>query len=612
MVSSPSSSSPMLQGRSSPPLAFLVHSPTTVANSLPPDVDNKPLARQKRRRTSKEDEDVLKAEYRKNPKPDKATRLDIVSRVALGEKEVQIWFQNKRQNDRRRSRPLDSSSTPAYMSSSSLMSDPPAAGDDLSARVVRMPDERDEPKEQDAPRGNSAEDAAVAATAAAEAPASSTTTAVELPNAEVHATRNSDENDIQPNNETHEHQVLESGEIPHQAESQDTVISASNPLSTDPHTVDTDPTDIHTQQSQPASQDAPQSRTSWIANRRSASFVRNIEDYAPEVITFPKSDQHVAQTTSSPVAEELLPSSTKSLKRAHSFVRISTNEDGTARVVTDLDKTPSPPHSRSSQKAFSRAAAGIRRSYSAAGLNERLHAAREGRSPKIPRTASNIGRSRDSRAWEFWCDPDTRNNTTLTTRAEQEVSGSAADAIGLLRANRKILAQNNARQNTPITSRHQSQKISSQSGIKKARGPMKRAATSFGRLQSKGDLKDSGGSESDDLPQTESDKENWEPEHTPARRNKHVGQPYSSQRPRQILGENLDIMSQSQSLGALIDKDKGNTPRKGVRRSLDPEEDEELRAFMNGDDHSERTAVSSAEEAGCVEGLLKLSQGEWR
>lgn len=44
-------------GRASPhttttDFAFLVHSPETVANKMPPDVDNKPLARQKRRRTS--------------------------------------------------------------------------------------------------------------------------------------------------------------------------------------------------------------------------------------------------------------------------------------------------------------------------------------------------------------------------------------------------------------------------------------------------------------------------------------------------------------------------------------------------------------------------------
>ena len=32
----------------------------------------------------------MKAEYQKNPKPDKAARIDIVSKVALGEKEVQV------------------------------------------------------------------------------------------------------------------------------------------------------------------------------------------------------------------------------------------------------------------------------------------------------------------------------------------------------------------------------------------------------------------------------------------------------------------------------------------------------------------------------------------
>jgi len=130
-------------------LAFLVHSQESVANHMPPQVDNKALARQKRRRTryvlpvlpiefrprrfcrltraragtcscwlarraplrlnypatvasasiasaltttacSKEDEDILKAEYLQNPRPDKAARLRIVRNVALGEKEVQV------------------------------------------------------------------------------------------------------------------------------------------------------------------------------------------------------------------------------------------------------------------------------------------------------------------------------------------------------------------------------------------------------------------------------------------------------------------------------------------------------------------------------------------
>lgn len=40
---------------------------------------------------SREDHAVLEAEYQQNPKPDKITRASIVSRVSLGDKEVQVW-----------------------------------------------------------------------------------------------------------------------------------------------------------------------------------------------------------------------------------------------------------------------------------------------------------------------------------------------------------------------------------------------------------------------------------------------------------------------------------------------------------------------------------------
>lgn len=381
------------------------------------------------------------------------------------------------------------------------------------------------------------------------------------------------------------------------SDSQTTVDSAPIP-STDPQTADTAPTEVgSSQQPTTATRGASQSRSNWISNRRSASFMRCSDDYAPEVITFP----HPVQPAPEPLSEP----PTRTMKRAHSFVRISTNEDGTARVVTDLDKTPSPPHPKTNPVAFSRAAAGLRRSYSAAGFNERLAAAaREERSPKMPRT-SNIGRSRDSRAWEFWCDPDSRYNTSLTTRAEQEGSGSAADAIGLLRANRRILSQNQARQNTPVLSRHKSAKMSDHYGIKKSRGPIQRASTINGRLQSK----TSDSSETDELPQTESDKENWEPNVPKIRQSRQVAPTPKSRRQRHILGENPDIMSQSNSLGAMMDM---STPKKGDRRSSDPEQDDELRLFMGGSGLSSKATVSSAEEAGCVEGLLKLSQGQWR
>ncbi|OAL44587.1 hypothetical protein IQ07DRAFT_592267 [Pyrenochaeta sp. DS3sAY3a] len=562
--SSPAQSRPAsLNGQ----LAFLVHSPETVANHMPPDVDNKALARQKRRRTSKEDEDILKAEYQKNPKPDKTARLDIVSKVALGEKEVQIWFQNKRQNDRRRSRPLEPSSSASLMSSSSTMSDPPTE-DELVARDNEASTSTVQPQPEDTLNSDPPEPTEASENTSDEvAQPSPDTKSVETSVPEAEAVAGSTE---EPPTEGHED-------------------SPAEPSSS--------------QQSAPS---ASQPRTSWISNRRSASFVRYSEDYAPEVITFPNAPSKAAESP-----EDTSPTS-RSLKRTHSFVRLSTNEDGTARIVTDLDKTPSPPHAKTNPATFSRAAAGLRRSYSAAGLNERLIASARGEpSPKMPRTSSNMGRSRDSRAWEFWCDPDSRSTTSLTTRAEQEGSGSAADAIGILRANRKILSQNKARQNTPSLSRHGSHKVLGSPGVKKSRGPMQRASTVSGRFSTKSYKKTGDTTESDEFPQTESDKENWEPDVSKqVQRDRDVAAtPPASHRARKILGENLDIMSQTSSLGALLARERRTSQGEAVS---DPEDDEEIRQFMEGEGASGRTNLSSAEEAGCVEGLLKLSQAQWR
>ena len=88
--------------------AFLVHSQDSVSHNTLPDIEDQHLFRQKRRRTrycssnikkkclftdpfcSPEDHAILEAEYQRNSKPDKAARADIVNRVSLGEKEVQV------------------------------------------------------------------------------------------------------------------------------------------------------------------------------------------------------------------------------------------------------------------------------------------------------------------------------------------------------------------------------------------------------------------------------------------------------------------------------------------------------------------------------------------
>lgn len=42
---------------------------------------------------SPEDQAILEAAFERNPKPDKASRMALVDRVALGEKEVQVHEQ---------------------------------------------------------------------------------------------------------------------------------------------------------------------------------------------------------------------------------------------------------------------------------------------------------------------------------------------------------------------------------------------------------------------------------------------------------------------------------------------------------------------------------------
>ena len=88
-------------------------------------------------------------------------------------------------------------------------------------------------------------------------------------------------------------------------------------------------------------------------------------------------------------------------------------------------------------------------------------------------------------------------------------------------------------------------------------------------------------------------------------------------RQRQILGENTDILSQSSSLGAMMAREEQQqaSGKKQVTNteSYNPEEDDENATFMsNRGANSGRTSISSGEELGCVEGLLALSQGNWR
>lgn len=61
-----------------------------IPRATPENEEAASLSRQKRRRTSPQDHALLETAYQRNSKPDKNERIEIVSQVELGEKEVQV------------------------------------------------------------------------------------------------------------------------------------------------------------------------------------------------------------------------------------------------------------------------------------------------------------------------------------------------------------------------------------------------------------------------------------------------------------------------------------------------------------------------------------------
>ncbi|KAH9828527.1 Lysine-specific histone demethylase 1A [Teratosphaeria destructans] len=238
------------------------------------------------------------------------------------------------------------------------------------------------------------------------------------------------------------------------------------------------------------------------------------------------------------------------LKKTSSFVRLSMSSDGNASVVTKDGESPSPPRPPPVINL-----PGIRSTQG--------------------RAAS--GRSRDSRAWEFWCDKDSRSE--LEEKAERDSNGDAANAIGLLRSasGRSILGSIPNKRNS-LLSRAPSQIKRQKSGTDE-RQPLQRSQTSFGRLQGKASsnihkapkLKHAGSAKSIHIPGNDSDKENWSPD---------SDRPFSS--------HPADQSSLSRPVEPLATDDKGSTGAVGTvagdrapgGENMDPEKDAELAAFM--------------------------------
>ncbi|CCD23746.1 Yox1p NDAI_0C00850 [Naumovozyma dairenensis CBS 421] len=99
--------------------AFITHSKDTFGTKEPK-IDNAPLARRKRRRTSSQELLILQTEFERCPTPNKKKRLELAEICKMSDKSVQIWFQNKRQSVKKQKLAIaGSNSTPSITSTAS-------------------------------------------------------------------------------------------------------------------------------------------------------------------------------------------------------------------------------------------------------------------------------------------------------------------------------------------------------------------------------------------------------------------------------------------------------------------------------------------------------------
>ncbi|KAI9769315.1 MAG: hypothetical protein M1835_006720 [Candelina submexicana] len=567
--------------------AFLVHSQDTLTNNLPPDVDNKSLARQKRRRTSPEDQIILEGEYARNPKPDKAARLKIVKRVALGEKEVQIWFQNRRQSTRRKSRPLS-----RHEILSSLQSHYRGSGvkDPWSSSAASLDDIM---LRSSAHVSNSQENRVQvfdASTPTLQTPASQQDRKGVL--------SVSSEADIGIDMVTKSTQVSDDPPSSQTSTAPSQVSSSSYGPS-----FESQPTDLTTSYPGPSSQNSTRSTTGpgYISNRRNAMHSRHKADHPP--------GSQGSLSEKPPIVE--IPA----LKRTSSQIRLSLSFDGKAQVVTD-ENSPPMRQPLASNPIIQRA--GLQRSQSEIALTSMIKQNQNNNPVPLPRRMPS-GRSRDSRAWDFYCDRDARN--ALSAKAEQEQSGSAVGVIGLLRSRSNGAWSANANKRRLDTSRPGAAKRTKSMVTVVQKPILARVSSSIARLQAdeptvkKQVVKGKSKAAKPGLgrmasPSGDSDKENWAPgtQQTNMRRRRTPQIDVTSR--RRILKENPNIPSQSSSLGALMSRDRKQ--QSGMDEAVSdenkpPEVDSEVADFM-----ARSGEAREEDDLECVENLLSLSQGTWK
>ncbi|KAK6843568.1 homeobox transcription factor [Apiospora arundinis] len=354
-----------------------------------PRPENERHPKGKRKRTTAQDKTILEDAYNANPKPDKAARLNIVSRVTLNEKEVQIWFQNRRQNDRRKSRPLSPQEIEALRYGGPL---PGLAAESLSfGNASSMAGESFETRPAEAEHRAPSPASVGTMHSFRLSPSAANPSATEQSNPE----RRASESVVTPSHSSF-------------------VLNASD-------------------SSQKFSQSLPNS-IGYLSNRWNASTSfsspTTFDRTGDESFRLDSFTQSAGSTVDNSPSSILPPPSSSSSK-----FRLSLSLEGKAELVSSQ---PSPPRPAPRQMPLDTATLPpVRR------MLQRSQSASQSALPGITLPPISTltaglpaqlapGRSRDVHAWESCCDAETRDE--LTQQAENESSGSAVAAISLLRS----------------------------------------------------------------------------------------------------------------------------------------------------------------------------------
>ena len=121
-----------------------------------------------------------------------------------------------------------------------------------------------------------------------------------------------------------------------------------------------------------------------------------------------------------------------------------------------------------------------------------------------------------------------------------------------------------------------------------------------------------------EIPNNESDKENREPGQRTHSSDENICKPTEQSQNRKsrrtLLTESSNIPSKGSNFGTNIAQEKARKVPSIHRdsRNKDPEDDPEIAEFMGASRKRSDGTNASGEDLDCVQGLLSLSQGNWR